>query len=190
MKLILPQTLLRVGNKIFYPHNFLCWTAAEMLMEQKSWLMYLLLKECLPKTHQKSVISFSSDDAQKFLVWRLAKTAWMYFLQLFCLSKQANETKLYLCLSSSRPTGELLSSPRKHRAISCFTCFLPEARTTIHFSIRAGPFPSPCAPQSAQTPILGVKPGGLQGRETRHSDLENFFLMGFPSENQLLCHSI
>lgn len=162
MKLILPQTLLRMGNKIFYPRNFLCWTAAEMLVRQKSWLTYLLL-ECLPKAHQKSVKSFSNDDAQIFLVFRPAKTTGMYFLQLFCLSKWADETELYLCLSYSRTTGELLSSPRKHRAISCFACFLPEARTTTHFSVRAGPFPSPSAPQSAQ--ILGVQPGGLQGQK-------------------------
>lgn len=104
----------------------------------------------------------------------------MHLLQLFCQSKWVNETELYLRLSYGRTTWELLCSQRKHRAISCFTCFLPEARTTIHFSISAGLSPSSRFPQSTQTLILLVLKSKYSKEEKQGlNDLENWFLMDF-----------
>lgn len=104
----------------------------------------------------------------------------MHLLQLLCQSKWVNETELYLRLSYGRTTWELLCSQRKHRAISCFTCFLPEARTTIHFSISAGLSPSSDSPQSTQTLILLVLKSKYSKEEKQGlDDLENWFLMDF-----------
>lgn len=104
----------------------------------------------------------------------------MHLLQLFCQSKWVNETELYLRLSYGRTTWELLCSQRKHRAISCFTCFLPEARTTIHFSISAGLSLSSRFPQSTQTLILLVLKSKYSKEEKQGlNDLENWFLMDF-----------
>lgn len=161
-----------------------CWNVDEV---EELVNVVFLFKECLPETHQKYVISLSIDDAQIFF-FKTCKKCWMYFLPLFCQSKRVNETELYLCLSYGRTTWELLSSQRKHGAISCFTCFLPEARTTIHFSISAGLFPSRHAPQSAQTLVpLALK----SAREKNKAKwLRKVLLMHFPSKGWLLCQDV
>lgn len=151
--------------------------------------MYLLLKECLPKAHQKSGISFSNDHAQNyFFFWfeDLQKLLECIFCSCFVYQKELmkpNCISAYLAAEPQESCFPLQENTEQFPASLAF--YLKRGQQFIFQSEQGSPLS--CAPQPAQTPILGVKPGGSRGGETRHSDSENFFLMGFPSENRLLC---